>query len=388
MLKRVKFYNNQAILFPLLMIISIGTITSCEDLFGDPEAELKYVKIVYTSDPNGDGIFSPGERIGFSIGFKNDGDTTAYDIEIVASSTSNLIQFVDDQYTASSMAEYSEREPRTSSDFTFDISSSAQPGTQISINLDATTSNGDGFSKTVSLTIEQADINLIFNDFRIAGSDGMISPGENARIYYSLQNTGHSPVDGVLSTATVNNPNVKSISGNLSDSFGNIDGQSVTVYRYYDLEIESSCPVTARIPVYFTIIDANQYTWIDSMEISINQGSKVEFNSYQISDATGNNDGVVNPGESITLQMLIENTGIIPAHGLRSIISTTDGSVTLSDGSFDGFGDLESGQTALSGFEYSFLVFVTHDSSPIEFVLEIEDNLNNSWTTYFSIPVL
>ena len=372
----------------VVILIMFSWIIGCDLLFPpEPEANLKFIEYSITSDPNDDGIISPGETIGFSISFKNSGDTTAYDIEIQASCNSNYVEFIDAAESYYSLKGGYKHDLSSSSDFKFKVNSNAKAGTNFSIDLIATTSTGDGFKNTIDLTIEKPDIILQLNDYMIRGDDGMISPGESASIYYSLLNIGITRASRVISSATTNDENVESISGNIDDYFGTIYGDSSTGYCYFYLTVSSSAAINAEIPILFTIRDDNNYTWVDTLIIFINKGSLVEFLSYEIDDATGNGDGIINPGESISLKVNIKNSGILPAHGVTGNIYSDDQNVNITENTSNSFEDIEPGKEATSGFNFQFLVYATHEATPIEFRIKLNDSLSNSWTSYFSIPV-
>ena len=388
LLKIIRYFAKSRLQLKVVVLIMFSWIIRCDILFPpEPEANLQFIEYLITSDPNDDGIISPGETIGFSISFKNSGDTTAYDIEVQASCDSNYVEFIDATRSYYSLMDGYKHELSSSSDFRFSVSSNAKPGTNFNIDLIATTSSGDGFKKIIMFTIERPDIILRLNDYRIAGNDGMISPGESASIYYSLSNIGITSASGVISSATTNDENVESISGNIDDNFGTIYGNSSTGYCSFYLTVSSSAAINAEIPILFTIRDDRNYTWVDTLIIFINKGSLVEFLSYEIDDATGNGDGSINPGESITLKVNVKNSGILPADGVTGNIYTQDQNVNITDYSSNSFKDIEPGKEATSGFNFQFLVYATHGATPIEFRIKLNDSLSNSWTSYFSIPV-
>jgi len=106
----------------------------------------------------------------------------------------------------------------------------------------------------------------------------------------------------------------------------------------------------------------------------------------------GNGDGVVNPGETIEMPVILKNNGTAIAHSVQAILSLTGVGafppVTIIADS-QSFGDILAGGTAQSLLPYVFNV--SKDCEPgyeIHFHLRIKQGLINSWTDDFVVKVL
>ncbi|MCF7793027.1 MAG: carboxypeptidase regulatory-like domain-containing protein, partial [Candidatus Cloacimonetes bacterium] len=118
----------------------------------------------------------------------------------------------------------------------------------------------------------------------------------------------------------------------------------------------------------------------------------VNIFDYQIDDdnngtSTGNNDGVINPGETIELVVGLENFGTITASGITATISSNDAYITISDATED-YGDIASGVTVFSPDDFDFSVDAdVTGGMEVHLTFTIEDNLGNTWYDYLSLPV-
>jgi parallel beta-helix repeat protein len=117
------------------------------------------------------------------------------------------------------------------------------------------------------------------------------------------------------------------------------------------------------------------------------EGPWVVYSSHQIDDSAGNDNGVINPGETISMPVMVFNNGIETAYELTGILKTNDSFVAITD-SLESFGDIEAGGTAWSHEDYAFEVDPScPDSHEVVFTLETFD-AQTSWFSSFSVMVV
>ncbi|MBN2185552.1 MAG: T9SS type A sorting domain-containing protein [Candidatus Krumholzibacteriota bacterium] len=103
-----------------------------------------------------------------------------------------------------------------------------------------------------------------------------------------------------------------------------------------------------------------------------NPGDQITYERSVIEDPTGDNDGKVDPGESISMPVDLFNDIISPARtGISAVLSSTGDLVDITQGSST-YPDMDPGDlfTGATPFEYSVSEF-TAPGSIIEFVLDI-----------------
>ncbi|MCK4654352.1 MAG: T9SS type A sorting domain-containing protein, partial [Candidatus Cloacimonetes bacterium] len=117
------------------------------------------------------------------------------------------------------------------------------------------------------------------------------------------------------------------------------------------------------------------------------QGPFIILDSFEIDDSQGNNDGIVNPGESIDLSITLRNVGIDIATNVAAILLTSDPFTSIGD-SIQYFGDIYPSSTSTCPDNYSFYAeIICPDQHDIIFDLSINaDDYSSNYT--FAIEVL
>jgi hypothetical protein len=87
-----------------------------------------------------------------------------------------------------------------------------------------------------------------------------------------------------------------------------------------------------------------QLGWLD--------GSIVKYYSHVINDPTGNNNGVADPGESVTMPVTLKNWGL-PVTNVSATLSTTDPYITITSNS-SAYANMGLNGTATSSMAYTF----------------------------------
>nr|NQU93034.1 hypothetical protein [Bacteroidota bacterium] len=106
-----------------------------------------------------------------------------------------------------------------------------------------------------------------------------------------------------------------------------------------------------------------------------------------ISDPNGNNNGLADYDEDISLNVTLKNVGADPSAEVTATITGSDPYVTLTSSASQNFGSIVNGETATVDDAYSFTIasFVP-DQYKAQFVLEITDGSDN-WTSNLFITV-
>ena len=140
--------------------------------------------------------------------------------------------------------------------------------------------------------------------------------------------------------------------------------------------------------VLVTVTKANYYRYEADVPITSSTYPYVTLSTDIIDDAAGgNNDGIVNPGETIDYGVWAKNIGTGTAQNVYGILSESDPYVTLTTDS-SWYGDIPDGDSSLSDPYYQFTVT---DNCPnnhaISFTLEFHDIIDSVFTSYQSITV-
>lgn len=116
--------------------------------------------------------------------------------------------------------------------------------------------------------------------------------------------------------------------------------------------------------------------------------SWIVFEYCEIIDSTGDDDGIIDPGESIELPIVVRNVGVDTAYSLTGTLRTTDPYVTITD-SVEEFGDVppDSVSRCLEAFRFDVAADCP-SSHAIDFELVTKDAEEHIATNAFSIFVL
>ena len=110
----------------------------------------------------------------------------------------------------------------------------------------------------------------------------------------------------------------------------------------------------------------------------------VVYNDFIINDAAGNNDGILDYGETVLLSLTLENVGLVDAMGVNADIASASTFITINDNTAS-FGDILSLQTATVTDEYEFeLSADVNDLELITFNVEATDG-DSIWNSMFGI---
>jgi len=104
-------------------------------------------------------------------------------------------------------------------------------------------------------------------------------------------------------------------------------------------------------------------------------------------ESSGNDDGLINPGENIELAVDLHNFGSNDANSVSASISSDSEIITITDDS-ENFGNIPAGGTAASEDDFDFSVSPNAlGGAEIVFDVQITDNSGNEWTDNIYLTV-
>ncbi|MDR3133320.1 MAG: hypothetical protein LBU42_04775 [Prevotellaceae bacterium] len=119
----------------------------------------------------------------------------------------------------------------------------------------------------------------------------------------------------------------------------------------------------------------------------------IEFDKYSVY-FDYNNDGFVNKGETVGLQVWLKNTGTRAAKGVEALFSINSPYVSnFTPGTGIDYGDIAIGETVMAYFyvNYSTIQFTVSSSTPegtqIPISISIVDESDNTWTSSFNVAI-
>ncbi|UCC81289.1 MAG: immune inhibitor A [Candidatus Zixiibacteriota bacterium] len=150
------------------------------------------------------------------------------------------------------------------------------------------------------------------------------------------------------------------------------------------IDIDQQLPVGETITL--TITAYNKLPYEAPIQVIAPSGPYVVFDSCAVNDPTGNNNGLIDFGESIDLDVQLENVGPDTAYNVVAVLSTNDQYITVTD-TIESFGTI-AGDFGKINIEdaYAFDVSVnTPDQHIIPFQVQITGTALDTWTSYFNL---
>ena len=129
----------------------------------------------------------------------------------------------------------------------------------------------------------------------------------------------------------------------------------------------------------------NAQPYIGTVLVNNPTGPFITLNDFTANDPTGNNNGLVDYGENISLDVILENVGADDANDVYAVLSTTDEYITITDDHAE-WGTIVAGTTSAQIDAYSFDVdIVIPDQHISSFDLDISGTGKDNWYSSFSI---
>ncbi len=165
---------------------------------------------------------------------------------------------------------------------------------------------------------------------------------ESILLSTTLENVGTVQADNV--TATLSSSDAYATITDDSENFGNIaGGASVNMQDAFAFDIAGDVP--DQHAVAFTVTADGQDTWSSGFAITVN-APKLALDSYYFDDAaTGNNNGMLDPGETADMVVMGINSGHAEAYDVSAMLTSNDQYITVNTGSAQELGDMEMEET-------------------------------------------
>jgi len=125
---------------------------------------------------------------------------------------------------------------------------------------------------------------------------------------------------------------------------------------------------------YNCLPDTNEILFIPS------EGAYVVYGQNQVDDQNGNNNGLIDYGEAIMLDVSLENVGVVAAVGVDVDLSADNTWISLTD-DHENYGDIEAGETVMRSQAFAFDVA---DDIPDQTILDFAMNITDGDQTWLS----
>jgi uncharacterized protein (DUF302 family) len=406
-----------------ITLICVGLLQACVLNLPDPIADMGYEskapsiefdKYSVYSDNNEDRIVNKGETVGLQVWLKNTGTRVAKSVKATFSTSSIYVS----SFTPTAQISYGDiAEGNTqmvdyigySANYTIKltISSSTPADTQIPINISITDESGNMWTESFNVTVVATNAQITYDKYSVYSDnneDRIINKGETVGLQVWLKNTGTSTAKGVKATFSTSSTYVSSFTPTAQISYGDISAGNSKMVDYigyatnYTIRftISSSTPADTQIPINISITDESGNTWTESFNVTVAAtNAQIIYEKHSVY-SDNNDDGIVNKGETVELQVWLKNTGTSAAKGVKATFSTTSAYISdFTPTTQINYGDIAAGNSKMIdylGYNINYTIqFTISSSTPpgiqIPINISITDESSNTWTESFTITV-
>lgn len=199
-------------------------------------------------------------------------------------------------------------------------------------------------------------------------NNGLADYGENINLNVTLKNVGADPSASVNATVSGSDQYV-TLTSTATKNFGTIPaGGTATVNNAWSFSIDDFVPDQHKAQFILTMTDGSD-TWTSNLFITIQSPIIFIAEEFLVDDSqSGNNDGILDPGETALIIMNVKNNGHSAISNTIINITSTDPMLTINTPTVN-IASLDAGASQ----EYSFNVSAS-ETSPIGYPVNV--NLN------------
>lgn len=219
----------------------------------------------------------------------------------------------------------------------------------------------------------------MFNTWHIFGDPSLLLRTDNPTTMLVTNN------DNILFTATQFPVSVSGVQGAQCALYhnGTIFGTAIT-----NASGQAIIPISGGLPlgqgVLLTVTAFNKFPYIDTIQVISPSGPYVVYDSSIVNDITGNNNGIIDYGEEITLGIRLKNVGPDTAHGVVAVLSSASPYVSVVD-AVESYGNI-AGNFGVHFVADGFAVTISSnipDNQAIPFHLDISGSAMDNWSSDF-----
>jgi len=362
------------------------------------EAILEISSWAFFDSSDADGYFEPGETLALEIIVQSAGNDTirsAWIEEILLLGEASLLApdslWIGDMNPGVIDTSY----------FWVKINDDASAPSEIEVKIQAHSTNDGNPIDTATAQIESNAVLEILSwaFYDSSDTDGHFEPGESLTLEVIIQNTGFTAVHDAWIEELL-------VSGDATllapDSFwlGDFEDGEVDTF-YFMIEIDDAAVAPSQIEIWILGHSTNDGNPIDTAIADIESNAVIEISSWAFFDSS-DADGYFEPGETLALEVIIQNTGFTAVHDAWIGDFLLSGDATLLDPDSFWLGDFEDGEvdtfyfmieindeaTAPSQIEIWIHAHSTNDGNPVETAIaDVESNpeiIFNTWAFFDS----
>ncbi len=222
------------------------------------------------------------------------------------------------------------------------------------------------------------------NDLAGGNGNGLMDYGESILMSMAVKNVGTEQANAVNVTLSTSDPYI-TITDNFHN-YGNIAAnQTILASNAFAFSVAGNIPDEHTVLINMTAVSGTN-SWYSNIPI-ISHAPVLSMGTVTISDASGNNNGYLDPGETITINAVVNNTGHSLSPSASVTLTSTSPYITINQGTA-ALGDIAVGGSANAVFNIT-----CSPSTPIGQTIDlimniVSGNYGFSHTHYASVGLI
>ena len=212
-------------------------------------------------------------------------------------------------------------------------------------------------------------------------NDGLVDYNESILLGLSLNNIGTDDALGVNVTISTENEFVSITDDN--EAYGTIAAETtVNMVDAFAFDVASDIPDGSMIKINISAVDeAGRELWESSFTLTAH-APVLSYLAFSINDDAGNQNGKIEPGESVDIEVDLSNMGSSDAYNVMANLTTANGHITINTSEVN-LGDLAAADATLASFNITASAD-TPDGTAVEFLVEMTADYDVSANANFS----
>ena len=254
------------------------------------------------------------------------------------------------------------------------VTLSATPITVGNVELTVTAYNQQPVLSTVPVLASEGP-HVVYDANTILG-DGCADVGDTVWMNIQLRNVGTQTAPAVQATLSTAQPAITMLTA--TRNYGDIAaGATAMPYNPFRFRVGTIADQTS-VPFSLAITSAESL-WTGSFSLTV-RAPELTVLGATVDDASGNGNGLADPGETVGLAVQVENNGTGPARYAQLTLSESDAYVSISGSATQSLGNVPSGAQVASP---SFTIVVS-PSCPQAHVATLGLSFSSNYGTYAS----
>ena len=230
-------------------------------------------------------------------------------------------------------------------------------------------------------------------------ADRTVNRGEKIKLNVKLKNIGTNKAESVKATFSSTSEYITGFNSKENIVYGNINPGSSKYYNssidnVIEFNVKSTTPDNTIIPINVTMVDGSGNTWTSIFNLTVlATNTSIVYENF-IVNSDNNEDGIVNRGEKVKLNVKLKNKGLSKAVAVKSTFTSSSEYITgFSSTENLLYGDINPGSSIYyNASNDNVMEFTVKNTTPDNSIIPIKvtmvDEIGNTWTSSFDITVL